>query len=76
MTSGINKNLDDLVNQFHQYGLVRYKDDDKKRNEIIYLYNMKEHYKNGTKDEGGKIPTEGDIMHCIYYLRWQRILPF
>ena len=76
MASGINNTLDDLVNKFHQYGLVIYKDDDKKRNEIIYLYNMKEHMKNSTKDEDGKIPTEGDIMHCIYYLRWERILPF
>ena len=76
MNSDINKTLDDLVNQFHQYGLNKYKGDDKKRNEIIHLYNMKEYVKNGTKDEDGKIPTEEDIMHCIYYLRWQRILPF
>ena len=76
MASGINKTLDNLVNQFHQYGLVIYKDDSEKRNEIIHLYNMKENCKNGTKDEDGKIPTVGDIMHCIYYLRWERILPF
>ena len=76
MSSGFSKTLDDLVNQWHQYGLNRYKDDDKKRNEIIYLYNMKEHYKNGTNGEEGVIPTEGDIMHCIMYLRWERILPF
>ena len=37
---------------------------------------MKEHCKNGTKDEEGKIPNVEDIMHCIYYLRWERILPF
>ena len=75
MTSGFDKSLDGLVNKFHQYGLVRYRDDSEKRNEIIYLYNMKEHWKNETKDDEGKVPTYDDIMHCIMYLRWEKILP-
>ena len=72
----ISPTLDTMVNEFKDYANKTYNCDDKKRNEIIYLYNMKENYKNGTPGEDGKVPTLGDIMHCIYYLRWERILPF
>ena len=70
------KTLDDLVNQFYLYGQDKYSESSNSQKEIVALYEMKEHWKNGTKDEKGKIPTSEDIMHFIYYLRWERILPF
>ena len=72
----ISKTLDKMIDSFHDYGYKEYVNDDKKRNEIIKLYNMKENYKNQKKGEDGKIPTESEITYVIYYLRWNRILPF
>ena len=68
--------LDDLVNQFYLYGQDKYSESSNSLKEIDYLYNMKEHWKNGTKDSEGKIPTAGEIGYTIYYLRWEQILPF
>ena len=67
--------LDKMVNEFKDYA---FKDHitDEARNEIITLYNMKENCKNGRKGMNGKIPTHEDIMHFIYYLWWEKILPF
>tara|TARA_B000000557_G_C20426008_1_gene296681 strand:- start:258 stop:482 length:225 start_codon:yes stop_codon:yes gene_type:complete len=72
----ISETLDKMIDSFHDYGYKEYVNDDKKRNEIIKLYNMKENYKNQKKGEDGKIPTESEITYVIYYLRWNRILPF
>ena len=72
----ISETLDKMIDSFHDYGYKEYVNDDKKRNEIIKLYNMKENYKNQKKGEDGKIPTESEIAYVIYYLRWNRILPF
>ena len=68
--------LDDLVNQFYLYGQDKYLESSNSRKEINHLYAIKEHWKNGTKDDEGKIPTVGEIVYIIYYLRWNRILPF
>ena len=72
----ISETLDKMIDSFHDYGYKEYVNDDKKRNEIIKLYNMKENYKNQKKGEDGKIPTESELTYVIYYLRWNRILPF
>ena len=72
----ISKTLDELIDGFHDYGYKEYINDDKKRNEIIKLYNMKENCKNEKKGEDGMIPTESELMYVIYYLRWKNILPF
>jgi len=72
----ISETLDKMIDSFHDYGYKEYVDDDKKRNEIINLYNMKENCKNQKKGEDGKIPTESELNYVIYYLRWNRILPF
>jgi len=69
------KTLDDLVNQFYLYGQDKYSESSNSLKEIDALYEMKEHWKNKTKDSEGKVPTSEDIMHFIYYLRWERILP-
>ena len=70
------KTLDDLVNQFYLYGQEKYSESPDSLKEIDALYEMKEHWKNGTKNDEGKIPTSEDVMHFIYYLRWEQILPF
>lgn len=72
----ISETLDEMIDSFHAYGYKKYTNDDKKRNEIIKLYNMKENCKNQKKDEDGKIPTESELSYVIYYLRWNKILPF
>ena len=72
----ISETLDKMIDSFHDYGYKEYVNDDKKRNEIIKLYNMKENYKNQKKGEDGKIPTESELTYVIYYLRWNKILPF
>ena len=72
----ISKTLDELIDSFHDYGYKEYINDDKKRNKIINLYNMKENCKNEKKGEDGMIPTESELMYVIYYLRWKNILPF
>ena len=72
----ISGTLDKMIDSFHSYGYRKYTNDDKKRNEIINLYNMKENCKNQKKGEDGKIPTESELMYVINYLRWERILPF
>ena len=76
MNDSAKKKLDDLVNQFYLYGQDNYSESSVSRKEINHLYEMKEHWKNGTKDSEGKIPTSEEIMYFIYYLRWNRILPF
>ena len=76
MNDSAKKKLDDLVNQFYLYGQDKYSESSNSLKEIDALYEMKEHWKNGTKDSEGKIPTSGDIMHFINFLRWERILPF
>ena len=72
----ISETLDKLIDSFHDYGYKNYVNDDKKRNEIINLYNMKENCKNKKKGEDGLIPTESELEYVIYYLRWNKILPF
>ena len=72
----ISETLDKLIDSFHDYGYKKYVNDDKKRNEIIKLYNMKENCKNQKKGEDGLIPTESELLFVIYYLRWNNILPF
>ena len=76
MDDSAKKKLDDLVNQFYEYGQRDYSESSDSRKKINHLYAMKEHWKNGTKDNEGKIPTSEDIMHFINFLRWERILPF
>ena len=76
MNDSSKKKLDDLVNEFYEYGQRKYPESSNSRKEINYLYTMKEHWKNGTKDSEGKIPTAGEIRYFIYDLRWNRILPF
>ena len=76
MNDSTKETLDGLVNQFYQYGQRKYPESSKSRKEINHLYTMKEHWKNGTKDNEGKIPTSEEIMYFIYYLRWNQILPF
>ena len=76
MNDSAKKKLDDLVNQFYLYGQDNYSESSVSRKEINHLYEMKEHWKNGTKDNEGKVPTAGEISYIIYYLRWNRILPF
>tara|TARA_B100000989_G_scaffold294995_1_gene275120 strand:- start:1093 stop:1323 length:231 start_codon:yes stop_codon:yes gene_type:complete len=76
MNDSSKKKLDDLVNEFYEYGQRNYSESSNSRKEINHLYTMKEHWKNGTKDSEGKIPTAGEIGYIIYYLRWKRILPF
>ena len=72
----ISETLDKMINEFLIYGNKKYVNDDKKRNEIINLYNMKENCKNQKKGEDGLIPTESELLFVIYYLRWNNILPF
>ena len=72
----ISETLDKLIDSFHDYGYKNYVNDDKKRNEIINLYNMKENCNNKKKGEDGLIPTESELEYVIYYLRWNKILPF
>lgn len=76
MNDSDNKKLDDLVNQFYQYGQRKYPESSNSRKKINNLYDVKEHWKNRTKDSQGKIPTSEEIMYFIYYLRWERILPY
>ena len=76
MNDSDKKKLDDLVNKFYLYGQDKYSESSNSMKEIDYLYEIKEHWKNGTKDDEGKIPTSDEIMYFIYYLRWNRILPF
>ena len=76
MDDSSKKKLDDLVNEFYEYGQRKYSESSDSRKEINHLYAMKEHWKNGTKDSEGKIPTSEEIMYFIYYLRWNGILPF
>ena len=70
------KTLDDLVNEFYEFGKHKYPESSNSRKEINHLYTMKEHWKNKTKDNEGKIPTSEEIMYFIYYLRLEQILPF
>ena len=76
MNDSAKKKLDNLVNEFYEYGQRNYSESSNSRKEINHLYAMKEHWKNGTKDSEGKIPTSEEIMYFIHYLRWNRILPF
>lgn len=76
MNDSDKKKLDDLVNQFYLYGQDKYSESSNSMKEIDYLYEIKEHWKNGTKDNEGKVPTSEEIMYFIYYLRWERILPY
>ena len=76
MNDSDKKKLDALVNEFYEYGQRDYSELSDSRKKINHLYAMKEHWKNGTKDSEGKIPTSEEIMYFIYYLRWNRILPF
>ena len=76
MNDSSKKKLDDLVNDFYEYGQRKYPESSNSRKKINHLYVMKEHWKNGTKDSEGKIPTAGEIGYTIYYLRWEQILPF
>ena len=50
----ISESLDKMIDSFHDYGYKEYVNDDKKRNEIIKLYNMKENYKNQKKVKMGR----------------------
>ena len=43
---------------------------------ILTIYNMKENCKNDRPGKDGKVPTVTDITDHIYYLRWEKILPF
>lgn len=72
----ISETLDEMIDSFYAYGNKKYVNDDKKRNEIINLYNMKGKCKNEKKDKDGLIPTESELLYLIYYLRWGNILPF
>ena len=76
MNDSAKKKQDDLVNEFYEYGQRNYSESSDSRKKINHLYDMKEHWKNGTKDSEGKIPASEEIMYSIYYLRWNRILPF
>lgn len=76
MNDSAKKKLDNLVNEFYEYGLRNYSESSNNRKEINHLYTMKEHWKNGTKDNEGEVPTSEDIMNYIYYLRWNLILSF
>ena len=76
MNDSAKKKLDNLVNEFYEYGLRNYSESSNNRKKINNLYTMKEHWKNGTKDSEGKFPTAGEISHFIMYLRWEKILPF
>ena len=67
--------LDQMVNEFRDYAFKDHVTEDA-RNQIIQLYNMKENCKNDRPGKDGKVPTLGDIMHCISFLRWEKILPF
>ena len=68
--------LDNLVNEFHQYSEKTFPEYHTNRRYLDELFEMKEHWKNGTNDSEGKIPTAGEITYFIYYLRWNGILPF
>ena len=76
MNDSAKKKLDNLVNEFYEYGLRNYSESSNSREEINHLYTMKEHWKNGTKDNEVEVPTSEDIMNYIYYLRWNLILSF
>ena len=72
----ISETLNKLIDEFLDYGNKKYIKDDEKRHKIINLYIMKENCKNGKKGDDGLIPTESELMYVIYYLRWEKILPF
>ena len=76
MNDSDKKKLDDLVNEFYEYGHREYPESSNSRNKINELHSLKEHWKNGTKDNEGKIPTAEEIGYYIYDLRWHKILPF
>lgn len=71
----VSDNLDKLVDMFYKDLIIKYKNDDIKRNEINKLYQMKENCKNLTMNSKGEIPTVKDITHFIYKLRWNKIIP-
>ena len=67
--------LDKMVNEFKDYAFKDHVTEDA-RNQIIQLYNMKENFKNDRPGKDGKVPSQQEIANHIYYLRWNKILPF